>query len=107
MFHWGNNGASPVSHHPTLPPTVTTPGAANAKETRRRRGAGSVWRRRTTGETDADDIADIPRLAPRSNQPSVEAAERHIPSPSGKLSADTLKVMLEAQEATTKDETQS
>lgn len=97
-----------MSRHHTLPPTVTTPEPATAKASQRRRGAGSVWRRRITGEADAaDDIDDIPRLPPRSSQPSVEAAERHIPSPSGKLSADTLKVMLEAQEATTKDETPS
>ncbi|WP_407158009.1 hypothetical protein [Bradyrhizobium sp. STM 3557] len=97
-----------MSHHHTLPPLVTTPESAKAKETRRRRGAGSVWRRRATAESDeADDIDDIPRLAPRSSQPPAETTERHIPPPPGKLSADTLKVMLEAQEATAKDERQS
>jgi hypothetical protein len=107
MFHRGTNGASPVSRHHT-PPLVTSPDSAKAKEIRHRRGASSVWRRRAAaGSDEADDIDDIPRLAPRSSQPPVEATERHIPSPSGKLSADTLKVMLEAQEATTKDETQS
>jgi len=98
-----------VSRHHMLPPTVTTPEPPKAKETRHRRGVGGVWRRRTTGES--DDIDDIPHPAPRSGQSPVgtliEVAERHISSPSGKLSSDTLKVMLEAQEATTKDETQS
>jgi hypothetical protein len=32
------------------------------------------------------------------HQIPVEAAERRIPSPNGKLSDDTLKAMLEAQE---------
>jgi hypothetical protein len=114
MFHSGNNGALPVSRHHTLPPIVTTPEPPKAKEARRRRGVGGVWRKRATDESEgADDIDDGPRLAPapRSSQPPlgtpVEAAERHIPSTSGKLSADTLKVMLEAQEVTTKDGTQS
>jgi hypothetical protein len=66
------------------------------------------------GSDEADEIDDGLHLppAPRSNRGSlgtpVEAADRHIPSTSGKLSADTLKVMLEAQEVTTRDdETQS
>jgi hypothetical protein len=108
----GNNGASPVSRDHSMPPLVTTPEPARAKETRRRRAVGNMRHRCATGEPDeADDIDDIPRPPPRSSQSPVrtpiEAAERHIPSPSGKLSADTLKVMLEAQEATTKDETPS
>jgi hypothetical protein len=114
MFHSGNNGALPVSRHHTLPPIVTTPEPPKAKETRRRRGIGGVWRKRATDESEeAEDIDDGPplRASPRSNSAPlgtpVEAAERHIPSTSGKLSADTLKIMLEAQEETTKDGTQS
>jgi hypothetical protein len=100
-----------VSRDHTLPPTVTVPEPARAKETRRRRAVDSMRRRHATRESaEADDIDDIPRPPPRTCRSRVatliDAAERHIPSTSGKLSADTLKVMLEAQEATTKDETQ-
>ena len=103
-----------MSRHHTLPPIVTTPEPPRPKETRRRRGLSGVWRKRATDESEqADDIDDGPplRAAPRANgSPQgtpIEAAERHIPSTSGKLSADTLKVMLEAQEVMAKDETQS
>ena len=102
-----------MSRHHTLPPVVSTPEPPKTNETRRRRGLSGVWRKRGTDESEAaDEIDDLrPAPAPRSDQSPlgtpVEAAERHIPSTSGKLSADTLKVMLEAQEATTKDGTQS
>ncbi len=103
-----------MSRHHTLPPIITTPEPPRPREARRKRGAGGVWAKRAAdGSDETDDIDEGPRPAPapRSNRPPqgtpIEAAERHIPSTSGKLSADTLKVMLEAQEETTKDETQS
>ena len=103
-----------MSRHHTLPPIITTPQPPKPKETRRKRGAGGVWGKRATdGSDETDDIDDGLHLAPapRSSQPPtgtpVEAADRHIPSNSGKLSADTLTVMLQAQEETTKDTTQS
>ena len=88
----------------------TSPGAGP----RRRRAIGGVWRKRATDDSDeADEIGDGAHLASaqRSSQSPpgtpVEAAERRIPSLSGKLSDDTLKAMLEAQEATTKDDSSS
>jgi hypothetical protein len=90
-----------------LPPLITTPEPPKLKETKRKRGAGGVWQNRGTDE--ADETGDSARPAPtaRTNQrplgTPIEAADRRIPSTSGKLSDDTLKAMLEAQEVTTKD----
>jgi hypothetical protein len=114
MFHCGNNGALLVSRHHTLPPVVATPEPSKPNETRRKRGIGSVWRKRATdGSDEADEIDDgpLPAPAPRTSlsPPGTrgEATERHIPFTSGKLSADTLKIVLEAQEVTSNDGTQS
>jgi hypothetical protein len=105
--HW----SIAVSRHHTLPPIITTPEPPKPQGLRRRRAIGGVWRKRATdGSDDADEIDDRPHIASaqRSGQsPSgvpLEATERRIPSPSGKLSDDTLKAMLELQEATTKDD---
>jgi hypothetical protein len=110
----GNNGASPVSRHHILPPIITTPEPPKPKEARRKRSIGGVWQKRgTDGADEADGTGDSARPAPtqRPNQhPSgtpIEATERRIPSTSGKLSDDTLKAMLEAQEVTTKDSSSS
>jgi hypothetical protein len=99
-----------VSRHQTLPPIVAAPEPPKPKETRRRRGVSGIWRKRAADGSDEPDEIDDDALiapAPRTHLSpqgiSVEAADRHIPPPSGKLSADTLKVMLEAQEETTKD----
>jgi hypothetical protein len=99
-----------VSRHHMLPPLVMTPEPPKPKETKRKRGIGGVWQNRGTDATDeADETSDSARPAPtqRANQrplgTPIEAADRRIPSTSGKLSDDTLKAMLEAQEVTTKD----
>lgn len=92
-----------------LPPIITTPEPPRPKEARRRRGIGGVWQKRGTDDADeVDETRDSARAAPtqRADQRPlgipVEAAERRIPSTSGNLSDDTLKAMLELQEATTK-----
>jgi hypothetical protein len=93
-----------------LPPLITTPELPKLKETKRKRNTGGVWQARgADGADEADETGDSARAAPtpRANQRAlgtpVEAADRRIPSTSGKLSDDTLKAMLEAQEVTTKD----
>lgn len=92
-----------MSRHPTLPPITVTPEPAQLRETRRKRSAGSVWAKRTTAD-DLDDLGDSLRTAaPRPGDTAtgtpVEAVSQRAPSVSGKLSDDTLKAMLELQEA--------
>ena len=86
-----------MSRHPTLPPIVTTPEPVPVRETRRKRSAG-VWAKRATGAT--DDLDEGTLTSSRSaNSTQIEAVERRVPSISGKLSDDTLKAMLQLQEA--------
>lgn len=118
MFRLGNLEENirsiAVSRHHTLPPIITMAEPPKPQGPRRRRGVGGVWRKRAADESeDADEIGDDlhPQSAQRSRQSSfdspVDATERRIPSTSGKLSDDTLKAMLELQEATTKDDSTS
>jgi hypothetical protein len=97
-----------VSRHHILPPIIYTPEPPKPKKTERRRGVGYA------SGTDAADEADEAReasevfasggparaTAPPKQNPfaPVEGAERHIPSTTGKLSEDTLKELLLAQE---------
>jgi hypothetical protein len=84
-----------------MPPTVYTP-PPKPKETKRKRGVGyasAMGEVEETGETEEAAAAKAARAAGRpQHQIPVEAAERRIPSPNGKLSDDTLKAMLEVQE---------
>ena len=89
-----------MSRHHTLPPIITTPPPPKPKPTRRRRGIGFVY-----GAGAADESADVvdgaavrsAAVLPQHARP-VEATERRLPSPNGKLSDDTLRAMLEVQE---------
>ena len=92
-----------VSRHHILPPIVYTPAPPKPKETRRRRGVGTS---EAAGETDeTEEAGEASHTAPARGaaalpQPSTPrgAAERHIPSTTGKLSESTLKELLLAQE---------
>ncbi|KJC60536.1 hypothetical protein UP10_11580 [Bradyrhizobium sp. LTSPM299] len=100
-------GASTVSRHHTLPPIVYTPPPPEPKKTRRRRGVGTASGARETDETEeAGDVGDgapvrSAPVLPRHSRP-IEATERRTGSPNGKLSADTLRAMLDLQEEQTK-----
>jgi hypothetical protein len=92
-----------VSRHHILPPIVYTPAPPKPKETRRRRGVGYT---EATGEADeTEETSELAHPAPARGAAALpqhsmpaEAAERRIPSTTGKLSEGTLKAMLEAQE---------
>ena len=91
-----------MSRHHITPPAVYMPPPPKPKETRRKRGVGysqAAGETEEAGESDETAAAKTARAAgvPQHQIP-VEAAERRIPSPNGKLSDDTLKAMLEAQE---------
>jgi hypothetical protein len=79
-----------------MPSAIYTP-PPKPKETRRKRGVGYAS---SAGEAEeAGETEEAARAASRPQyQIPVEAAERRIPSPNGKLSDDTLKAMLEVQE---------
>ena len=91
-----------MSRHHILPPVIYSPPPPKPKETRRKRGVGHAAAAREADETEATseatDAAPAPAAALPQHQRPVEATERHIPSPNGKLSDGTLKAMLEAQE---------
>jgi hypothetical protein len=91
-----------VSRHHIMPPAVYTPPPPKPKETRRKRGVGYASAAKSTGETEeADETSETSQAraaALPQHQRPVEAAERRIPSPNGKLSDDMLKAMIELQE---------
>jgi hypothetical protein len=91
-----------VSRHHIQPPAVYMPPPPKPKETKRKRGIGYIPGKGAVdeaGETQETGEASATRNArPMPQQLPVDAVERRIPSPNGKLSDDTLKAMLEAQE---------
>lgn len=92
-----------MSRHHILPPVIYSPPPPKPKETKRKRGVGYTQAARATDEaeetTESSDTAPAPNASPLpQHQRPVEAAERRIPSPNGKLSDNTLKAMLEVQE---------
>jgi hypothetical protein len=99
-----------MSRHHILPPIIYTPEPPRRKEARRKRGVGYAQGAGLTDETEETDgvgqtpLTTQPRAAstlPAHSTP-IESTERRIPSPNGKLSDDTLKVMLEVQEVAEK-----
>ncbi len=89
-----------VSRHHILPPVIYSPPPPKPKETKRKRGVGYAS---ATGEAEeTSEASDTPQAraaaALPQHQRPVEAAERRVPSPNGKLSDGTLKAMLEVQE---------
>jgi hypothetical protein len=92
-----------VSRHHILPPAIYTPPPPKPKETKRKRGVGyasatdAAVETEETGETSETPQARAAAALPQHERP-VEATDRKIPSPNGKLSDDMLKAMIEVQE---------
>jgi hypothetical protein len=101
-----SRGSTAVSRHHILPPIVYTPAPPKPKETRRKRNAGATQAKRALDATDeTEEAGEAAHTAPArgahslpQNSIPLEAAERRVPSPNGKLSDGTLKAMLEVQE---------
>ena len=92
-----------MSRHHILPPVIYSPPPPKPKETKRKRGVGYASATEATGEAEeTSEASDTPQAraaaALPQHQRPVEAAERRMPSPNGKLSDGTLKAMLEVQE---------
>ena len=92
-----------MSRHHILPPIVCTPAPPKPKKAERRRGVGTIKGKGATEEAEeaGEVFGTVPvRTGPALPQHStpVEATERRMPSTTGKLSEDTLKALLDAQE---------
>ena len=89
-----------MSRHHILPPIVYMPAPPKPKETRRRRGILGAYSVDETGQTEeAGEARPAGNASPLPQQARpVEPTECRSPSTSGNLSADTLKVLLDAQE---------
>ena len=95
-----------MSRHHMLPPIVYTPAPSKPKETRRRRGVGSLQGKRAAdGVDETEETGEAAHTTPAPNaaalpqhSPLIEAAERRVHSTTGNLSEGTLKAMLEVQE---------
>jgi hypothetical protein len=105
MVCWFSQRSTAVSRHHILPPIVYTPAPPKPKETRRKRNVGGTQAKRALDATDETEEAGeaahaAPARAPQNllQHAPIEAAERRIPSPNGKLSDGTLKALLEVQE---------
>ena len=86
-----------MSRHHITPPAIYTPPPPKPKEARRRRSVGYASAAEGMGEAGETSETPQARALPQHQRP-VEAAERRIPSPNGKLSDDMLKAMIEMQE---------
>ena len=87
-----------MSRHHITPPAVYVPPPPKPKETKRKRGVGYTSAAKEADETGESDETAARAAGVPQHQIPVEAAERRIPSPNGKLSDDMLKAMIEAQE---------
>jgi hypothetical protein len=92
-----------VSRHHILPPIIYTPAPPKPRQTRRRRGVG--YAKGTSEADETEETSEAAHTAPArgaaalpQHSPPLEAAERRIPSTTGKLSESTLKELLLAQE---------
>ena len=92
-----------MSRHHILPPIIYTPAPPKPKQTRRRRGVG--YAKGTSEADETEETGEAAHTAPArgaaalpQHSPPIEAAERRIPSTTGKLSESTLKELLLAQE---------
>jgi hypothetical protein len=95
-----------VSRHHILPPIVYTPAPPKPKKTERRRGVGHLKGKGGVDEADeTEETSEVSHTAPAKGAAAlpqhsrpVEATERRVHSTSGKLSEETLKELLIAQE---------
>jgi hypothetical protein len=103
----GTERSEAVSRHHILPPIIYTPEPPKPKETRRRRGVGNIQGKGATDEADeTGETSEVSGFGPAraAAQPPqdpfapIDGAERRIPSTTGKLSENTLKELLLAQE---------
>jgi hypothetical protein len=97
-----------VSRHHMLPPIIYTPEPPKPKKAERRRGVGTI--KGKGGVDEADETEETGEVSgfgaparaaappPKNPSTSVEAAERRIPSTTGKLSESTLTELLQMQE---------
>ena len=92
-----------MSRHHILPPIIYTPAPPKPKQTRRRRGVG--YAKGTSEADETEEAGEAAHTAPTRGAAALpqhplplEAAERRIPSTTGKLSESTLKELLLAQE---------
>jgi hypothetical protein len=97
-----------VSRHHILPPIVYTP-VPKPKKAESRPKTGRLQKKGTAASEEVGDVEETDEVrafaAARAatqplldTSPSIEAAERRIPSTTGKLSEGTLKELLLAQE---------
>jgi hypothetical protein len=95
-----------VSRHHILPPIVYTPAPPKPKKTERRRGVGHLKGKGAVDEADeTNEASEVSHTAqakgaaalPQHSRP-VEATERRVHSSTGKLSEETFKELLLAQE---------
>jgi hypothetical protein len=91
-----------VSRHHILPPIVYTPAPPKPKKTERRRGVGNLKGKGAVDET--EETSEVSHAVPATDAAAlpqhsrpVEATERRVHS-TGKLSEETLKELLIAQE---------
>lgn len=98
-----------MSRHHILPPIVYTPAPPKPKKTERRPKTSRLQKKGAAATEEVGDIEETDEVrafaATRpAAQPlldtstSIEAAERRIPSTTGKLSESTMKELLLAQE---------
>jgi hypothetical protein len=100
----GTERSVAVSRHHILPPIIYTPEPPKPKETRRRRGIGNIQGKGETDETgETSEVSGFGPARAAAQPPQdpfapVDGAERRVPSTTGKLSDNTLKELLLAQE---------
>jgi hypothetical protein len=98
-----------VSRHHILPPIVYTPAPPKPKKTERRPNVMRIQKKGVAASEDVgetEETGEVSVAAPARSaahplqDPStpIESAERRIPSTTGKLSENTLKELLLAQE---------
>jgi|HubBroStandDraft_4_1064222.scaffolds.fasta_scaffold153747_2 hypothetical protein len=92
-----------MSKHHTLPPIIYTPPPKPKKiEKKRRTGIGMLGELDEASDTreasGTGPSAPVANRLPPQNFPEIEGADRKPRNPSGRLSQDTLSVLLGAQE---------
>jgi hypothetical protein len=89
-----------MSKHHTLPPIILTPPPKPKKvETKKRRiGVSMLDEIADTHETNGSQSTPVANRLPPQNFPEIEGSDRKPRRPSGRLSQNTLSVLLRIQE---------